>query len=69
MNGSFLSDYLVLVSFASYGVFQMAAACNGLRGLLLFQGRRWALLFGLGLAVGGTHAVRHGGFVELRAGV
>lgn len=51
MNGSFVPDYLVLVFFASCGVFQMAAACNGLRGLLFFQGRRRAFLFGLGLAV------------------
>jgi len=31
--GSFVPDYLVLVFFASCGVFQMAAACNGLHGL------------------------------------
>ena len=52
VSGSFVPDYLVLVFFASCGVFQMAAAYNGLRGLLFFQGRRWAFLFGLGLAMG-----------------
>ena len=52
MNGSFIPGYLVLVFFASWRVFQMAAACNGLRGLLFSQGRRWAFLFGLGLVVG-----------------
>ena len=48
MNGSFVPDYLVLVFFASCGVFQMAAACIGLPGLQFFQGRRRAFPFGLG---------------------
>lgn len=49
--GSFVPDYLVLVFFASCGVFQMAAACNGLHGLLFFKGRRTAFIFGLALWV------------------
>ncbi len=52
MAGSFIFDYLALVFFASCGVFQMAAACNGLQGLLFFKGRRTAFLFGLALWVG-----------------
>ena len=51
MAGSFVPDYLVLVFFASCGVFQMAAACNGLHGLLFFKGRRTALIFGFVLWV------------------
>lgn len=51
MAGSFVPDYLVLVFFASCGVFQMAAACNGLHGLLFFKGRRTAFIFGLALWV------------------
>lgn len=51
MAGSFVPDYLTLVFFASCGVFQMAAACNGLHGLLFFNGRRTAFLFGLALWV------------------
>ena len=51
MAGSFVPDYLVLVFFASCGVFQMAAACNGLPGLLFFKGRRTAFIFGFVLWV------------------
>ena len=51
MTSSFVPDYLVLVFFASCGVFQMAAACNGLQGLLFFKGRRTAFIFGLALWV------------------
>ena len=51
MTSSFVPDYLALVFFASCGVFQMAAACNGLHGLLFFKGRRTAFLFGLALWV------------------
>lgn len=51
MTGSFVPDYLALVFFASCGVFQMAAACNGLQGLLFFKGHRTAFLFGLVLWV------------------
>jgi len=51
VTGSFVPDYLALVFFASCGVFQMAAACNGLHGLLVFRGRRTAFLFGLALWV------------------
>ncbi|HIM49992.1 MAG TPA: hypothetical protein EYM32_14095, partial [Dehalococcoidia bacterium] len=51
MAGSFVPDYLVLVFSASCGVFQMAAACNGLHGLLFFKGRRTAFIFGLALWV------------------
>ena len=52
MTDSFILDYFVLVFFASCGVFQMAAALNGLHGLMLFKGRRTALIFGLVLWVG-----------------
>lgn len=51
MTGSFVPDYLVLVFFASCGVFQIAAACNSLHGLMFFKSRRTALLFGIALWV------------------
>lgn len=48
MTGSFTVDYLVLVFLCACGVFQMAAAWNGLNGLLLL---RWRIpSFGLGVA-------------------
>ena len=46
MTDSFILDYFLLVLFASCGVFQMAAALNGLRGLMLFKRRRAAFIFG-----------------------
>lgn len=52
MTGSFILDYTLLVFLASCGVFQVAAARNGLRGLLFFRGRRLSILFGLALLVG-----------------
>ena len=51
MTGSFVLDYLILVFFASCGVFQMAAACNGLNGLQFFPDRRHSFLSGLLLLV------------------
>ena len=47
MTGSFILDYFTLVFFASCGVFQMAAAYNGLRGLLFLQDRRLSFFLGL----------------------
>jgi hypothetical protein len=51
VTDSFVPDYLVLVFFASCGVFQIAAACNDLRGLMFFKDRRIAFLFGVALWV------------------
>lgn len=51
MSGSFILDYSILVFFASCGVFQMAAACNGLRGLLFLPHLRLSFLLGLALLV------------------
>ena len=53
MTGSFVLDYSILVFFASSGVFQMAAACNGLNGLQFFPDRRHSFLLGLILLVAG----------------
>ena len=53
MTGSFVLDYFILVFFASCGVFQMAAACNGLIGLQFFPDRRHSFLLGLLLLVVG----------------
>jgi hypothetical protein len=52
VTDSFVPDYLVLVFLASCGVFQMAAALNGLRGLMFFKRRGTAFVFGLVLWVG-----------------
>lgn len=52
MTASFTPDYLALVFFASCGLFQMAAALNGLRGLMLFKDRRAAFVLGLVLCLG-----------------
>ncbi len=43
MTGSFILDYYLLVLFSASGLFQIAAARTGLRGLLIFH-RRWAAL-------------------------
>ena len=51
MTDSFVLDYFILVFFASCGVFQMAAACNGLNGLQFFSNRRHSFLLGLLLVV------------------
>ena len=51
-NHSFILDYFILVFWASCGVFQLAAAYNGIRGLLLLQDRRLSVLLGLALIVG-----------------
>ena len=49
---SFIFDYIALVFIASCGVFQIAAARNGLRGLMVIQRRRWCLLLGIALLAG-----------------
>lgn len=50
-TGSFILDYSILVFFAACGVFQMAAAFNGLRGLLFLSSGRISFLLGLALLV------------------
>ena len=52
MDGSFILDYFLLVSVASCGLYQMAAAYNRLRGLMLLESRGLTFLLGLGLWVG-----------------
>lgn len=52
MSESFVLDYYLLVSAASCGLYQMAAACNRLRGLMLFESKRLTFIFGLVLWVG-----------------
>ena len=52
MSESFILDYFLLVFAASCGLYQMTAACNALRGLMLFQSRRLSFIFGLVLWVG-----------------
>ena len=49
---SFIFDYIVLVFIASCGVFQIAAARNSLRGLMVIQRRRWCMLLGMTLLAG-----------------
>lgn len=53
MTGSFILDYYLLVVLASIGVFQVAAAHTGFRGMVLFQRRPVSYAFGLALLVGG----------------
>ena len=52
MTGSFILDYYVLVLLASIGVFQVAAANKGFRGMLFFQRRPACFVLGLALLVG-----------------
>ena len=52
MDGSFILDYFLLVLVASCGLYQMAAAYNRLRGLMLLESRGLTFLLGLGLWVG-----------------
>lgn len=52
MTGSFILDYYLLVLFSATGLFQMAAARAGLRGLLIFHRRRAAWLLGSALMAG-----------------
>ncbi len=52
MTGSFILDYCILVFLASGGVFQMAAALGGFRGLLYFHQRPVTFLFGALVATG-----------------
>ncbi len=47
MTGSFIADYLLLVFLSSCGVLQMAAAWNGLNGLLLLPQRGPAFALGV----------------------
>ena len=47
MGESFILDYLILVFFGSCGVFQSAAALNGLRGLMLFRSPAVSFLLGI----------------------
>ena len=49
MTGSFILDYYLLVFVASCGVFQIAAALEGLRGMLIFKYRPGSFLVGLAL--------------------
>lgn len=52
MTGSFILDYSVLVFLGSCGVFQMAAAHGGYRGLVIFRQRLGSYLLGAVLLVG-----------------
>ena len=45
-------NYLILVFFGSCGVFQAAAALNGLRGLMLFRSPAISFLLGIALLAG-----------------
>jgi hypothetical protein len=53
VTGSFILDYCILVFLASGGVFQMAAALGGFRGLLYFPQRPVSFLFGAVVLTGG----------------
>ena len=52
MDDSFILDYLILVFFGSCGVFQVAAAMNGLRGLMLFRSSVVSFVLGVALLAG-----------------
>ena len=52
MTGSFIVDYYLLVFLTSCGLYQIVAAQNRIRGLLFFNSRPGAILFGLALAGG-----------------
>ena len=52
VSDSFILDYIALVFTASCGVFQIAAARNGLHGLMVIQRRRWCMLLGMALLSG-----------------
>ena len=52
MGESFILDYFLLVFVASCGLYQMAAACNALRGLMLFRSKGLTFILGLTLWVG-----------------
>jgi len=52
VTGSFILDYCILVFWACCGVLQMAAAHNGIHGLLFLKDRRLSVLLGLALVVG-----------------
>ncbi len=53
MTSSFILDYCIMVFLASGGVFQMAAAVGGFRGLLYFRQRPVSFLFGAAALTGG----------------
>ena len=52
MSESFILDYFLLVFAASCGLYQMTAACNALRGLMLFRSKGLTFILGLTLWVG-----------------
>ena len=52
VSDSFIFDYIALVFIASCGVFQIAAARNSLRGLMVIQRHRWCMLLGMALLAG-----------------
>ncbi len=52
MGESFILDYILLVFFGSCGVFQAAAASNGLWGLMLFRSPAISFLLGIALLAG-----------------
>ena len=52
MSESFVLDYFLLVFVASCGLYQIAAAWNRLRGLMLFESRGLTFVLGLVLWVG-----------------
>ncbi len=54
MTGSFIADYYLLVFLTSCGLYRIVAAQNRLRGMLFFNNRPGAILFGLALAGGGV---------------
>lgn len=51
MTGPFIADYLLLTFLSSCGVFQMAAAWNGLNGLLLLPRRGPSFALGVAACV------------------
>ena len=51
MTGSFILDYFLLVFLAGSGVFQLAAALGGFRGLLYFRNRRRSIALGVVLVI------------------
>jgi hypothetical protein len=48
----FIGDYVILLFFAALGTLQIAAAVNGLRGLLFFHHRLASLALGAALIIG-----------------
>ena len=52
LDGSFILDYFLLVFAASCGLYQMAAAYNRIKGLMVLQSRGLTFVLGLILWVG-----------------